>query len=110
LREFVEDSEKAKKIREYEAKDQKGILNKIRENNRRFKKIKSKGEDKNDELDSIIIDAGDDPAQPPTPSQVYAVFSSAFGPQSRHQYPLLNYRTLDPATDIHICNNPVEFA
>lgn len=35
---FVEDPEKAKKIADFEAKDMKGILNKVREKNRRFKR------------------------------------------------------------------------
>ncbi|KAF2747586.1 hypothetical protein M011DRAFT_526178 [Sporormia fimetaria CBS 119925] len=103
---FVEDPEKAKKITEYEAKDKKGILNKIREKNRRFKRQKSKESDKHVESDSIEIDAGDGPSQQ---HEAYAVYTSAFSPQSNQQYPLLHSWTLDPATDIHICNNPAEF-
>jgi len=104
---FVEDPEKAKKIADYEAKDKKGILNKIREKSRRFKRQKSKDGDKQPESDSIEIDAGDDPSQQ---HEAYVVFSSAFSPQlHRPQYPLLYSWTLDPGTDIHICNNPAEF-
>lgn len=104
---FVENPEKAKKIVQYEVKDKKGILNKIRERNRRFKKQIGKNTDSTTESDSIQIDAGDDPSQPLT-HEAYAVFSSAFNHQLHH-YPLLHSWTLDPATDIHICNNPAEF-
>ena len=43
---FIEDPEKAKKIRQYEAQDKKGILSKIREKNQRYKKHKNKNDDK----------------------------------------------------------------
>ena len=106
---FVEDPEKAKKIALFEAADAKGILNKIRERNRRYKKQKSKDADKRAESDSIEIDAGDEPADQPL-HKAYSVFSSAFNNQlSLRHYPLLHSWTLDPATDIHICNNPAEF-
>lgn len=103
---FVEDPEKAKKIAEYEAKDKKGILNKIREKTKRFKKHKNKDTDSKTTSDSIEIDAGDNPAE--QSPQAYAVFSSAFNYQPT-AYPLLHSWTLDPATDIHICNNTAEF-
>ena len=51
---FVEDPEKAKKVTDFDAKDEKGILNRIREKNRRFKKQKkspNKGSDKRGESD-----------------------------------------------------------
>jgi hypothetical protein len=54
---FVEDPEKAKKVALFEAADTGGILNKIREKNRRYKKHKSKDTDKRAESDSIEIDA-----------------------------------------------------
>jgi len=113
---FVEDPEKAKKIKAYEAKDQEGRLNKIRERNRRFKKQRTDQQSQKDQIqssDSIEIDAGDYPAQHAAQQnalpEAYAVFSSAFSPQSDPSYPLLHSWTLDPATDIHICNNPAEF-
>jgi hypothetical protein len=106
---FVEDPEKAKKITTFEKSDTKGLLNKIREKNRRYKKHKSKEADKRVEPDSIDIDAGDQPTDRSI-HDAYAVFSSAFNNQQtfRH-YPLLHSWTLDPATDVHICNNPAEF-
>ena len=59
--------------------------------------------------DSIEIDAGDDPIEH-TSHQAYAVFLSAFNHQPPYQhYPLLHSWTLDPATDVHICNNTAEF-
>jgi hypothetical protein len=61
LRGFVEDPEKVKKIKDYEAKDNKGILNQIREKNRSYKKRQTDA-DKPAEPDSIEIDAGDPPA------------------------------------------------
>jgi hypothetical protein len=106
---FVEDPEKAKKITAFEAAYTKGILNKIREKTRRYKKPKSKDTDKRADADSIEIDAGDLPADRSS-YEAYAVFSSAFNNQSLlYDYPLLHSWTLDPATDIHICNNPAEF-
>jgi hypothetical protein len=106
---FVEDPEKAKKITTFEKSDTRGLLNKIREKNRRYKKHKSKEADKRVEPDSIDIDAGDQPTDRSI-HDAYAVFSSAFNNQQtfRH-YPLLHSWTLDPATDVHICNNPAEF-
>jgi hypothetical protein len=61
----------------------------------------------------IEIDAGDYVSQQSSPTPAaFAVFSSASIPnltQSDPSYPLLYLWTLDPATDIHICNNPGEF-
>jgi hypothetical protein len=74
---FVEDPEKAKKVALFEAADTEGILNKIREKNRRYKKQKSKDADKRAESDSIEIDAGDAPADQPL-HEANAGFSSAF--------------------------------
>jgi hypothetical protein len=74
---FVEDPEKAKKVADFDAKDEKGILNKIREKIRRFKKPKkpqNKDADNQPESDSIEIDAGDDPADQ-LPNEAYAIFS-----------------------------------
>ena len=109
---FVEDPEKAKKIAEFEAKDPQGILNKIREKNRRFKKYKTRDTSKKQhasDSDSIEIDAGN-PLVNQSLHEAYAVFSSAFNNQIASQsFPLLHSWTLDPATDIHICNNPAEF-
>ncbi|KAI2483744.1 hypothetical protein Ptr902_06061 [Pyrenophora tritici-repentis] len=106
---FVEDPEKAKKITAFETSDTKGILNKIREKTRRYKKHKNKDANKRAESDSIDIDADDQPTDQPI-HEAYAVFSSAFNNQQTfHRYPLLHSWTLDPATDIHICNNPAEF-
>jgi hypothetical protein len=106
---FVEDPEKAKKIAEFEAADTKGMLNKIREKNRRYKKQKSKVTDKRADSDSIEIDAGDATADQPL-HEAHAVFSSAFNNLLTIQhYPLLHSWTLDPATDIHICNDSTEF-
>jgi hypothetical protein len=62
---FIEDPEKAKKIANFEAKDSKGILNKIRAKNRHFKRLRqpqNKDAAENNESDTIEIDAGDDPA------------------------------------------------
>jgi hypothetical protein len=115
---FVEDPEKAKKIAEYEAKDNKGILNQIREKNRSYKKRQTDA-DKPAESDSIEIDAGDAPADQLTRgayavlSSSNSVFSSSFSPSfsspfnDTHDYPLLHSWTLDPATDVHIRNNPL---
>jgi hypothetical protein len=61
---FVKDPEKVKKIKDYEAKDNKGILNQIREKNRSYKKRQTDA-DKPAESDSIEIDAGDAPADQP---------------------------------------------
>jgi len=109
---FVEDPEKAKKITDFEARDPQGILNKIREKNRRFKKHKARDTSNKQHMsasDSIEIDAGD-PVINQSPHEAYAVFSSAFNNQIASQsFPLLHSWTLDPATDIHICNNPAEF-
>jgi hypothetical protein len=106
---FVEDPEKAKKITAFETSDTKGILNKIREKTRRYKKHKNKDADKRAESDSIDIDAGDQPTDQST-HEAYAVFSAAFNNQQAfRQHPLLHSWTLDPATDVHICNNPAEF-
>lgn len=109
---FLEDPEKAKKVAEFDARDKQGILNKIREKNRRYKKQKTRDTGKQNHAsnsDSIEIDAGD-PLTDHTPHEAYAVFSSAFNSQSAsQQYPLIYSWTLDPATDIHICNNPSEF-
>ena len=106
---FVEDPEKAKKITAFEAADTKGILNKIRGKNRRYKKQRSRDADTRTDADSIEIDAGDQPTDRSS-HEAYAVFSSAFNNQSSlHDYPLLHSWTLDPATDIHICNNSAEF-
>ncbi|KAF2023195.1 hypothetical protein EK21DRAFT_95114 [Setomelanomma holmii] len=91
------------------AADKTGILNKIQEKNQRYKKQRSKDADKPAKSDSIEVDAGDQPTDR-SPHEAYAVFSSAFNNQSSlHDYPLLHSWTLDPATDIHICNNPAEF-
>ncbi|KAH7563696.1 hypothetical protein BM1_00743 [Bipolaris maydis] len=79
-REFVVDPEKAKKIADFEAKDSYGILNKIREKNRRFKKYKTGDSSRHSEAsdsDSIEIDAGD-PLAEHSLHEAYAVFSSAF--------------------------------
>jgi hypothetical protein len=63
---FTKDPEKAKKIAEFEAKDEKGVLNQIREKNQRLKRQKKEAsKDTNDlaidnESDSIEIDAGDE--------------------------------------------------
>ena len=106
---FVEDPDKAKKISDYEFKDKKGLLNKIREKNRRYKKLKTSNPGRKVDSDSIEIDAGDDPIEH-TSHQAYAVFLSAFNHQPPYQhYPLLHSWTLDPATDVHICNNTAEF-
>ena len=109
---FAVDPEKAKKIADFEAKDSRGVLNKIREKNRRFKKYKTRDGSKHNKAsdsDSIEIDAGD-PLAGHSPHEAYAVFSSAFNNQRlSQQYPLVHSWTLDPATDIHICNNPAEF-
>ncbi|CAE7204972.1 hypothetical protein PTNB73_07013 [Pyrenophora teres f. teres] len=106
---FVEDPEKAKKITTFETSDTKGILNKIREKTRRYKKHKTNDAEKRTESDSIDIDAGDQPTDQST-HEAYAVFSAAFNNQQAfRQHPLLHSWTLDPATDIHICNNPAEF-
>ncbi|EOA88011.1 uncharacterized protein SETTUDRAFT_27948 [Exserohilum turcica Et28A] len=89
---FVVDPEKAKKIADFEAKDNCGILNKIWEKNRRFKKSKTRDTNKHNKAtdsDSIEIDAGDPLAEQSLQHEAYA--------------------TLDPATNIHICNNPAEF-
>jgi hypothetical protein len=66
---FVEDPEKAKKITEFEASDIKGILGQIRDKKQRYKRFKtlaststSKDTDDTSTPDSIVIDAGDDPA------------------------------------------------
>jgi hypothetical protein len=106
---FVEDPKKAKRITAFETADTSGLLNKIREKNRRYKKQRSKDTNKRADSDSIEIDAGDQPADRSL-HDAYAVFSSAFNNQLLlHEYPLLHSWTLDPATDIHICNNPTEF-
>ncbi|KAF2023518.1 hypothetical protein EK21DRAFT_94852 [Setomelanomma holmii] len=103
------DPEKAKKIAAFEAADNTGILNKIREKNRRYKKQRSQGADKPAKSDSIEIDASDQPTDRSS-HKTYAVFSSAFNNQSSlYDYPLLHSWTLDPATDIHICNHSAEF-
>jgi hypothetical protein len=70
---FIEDPEKVKKIALFETRDHEGILNKIREKNRRFKKQRNKASDKQVESDSIEIDAGDDPTDQ-LPYQVHALF------------------------------------
>ncbi|KAH8699428.1 hypothetical protein GQ44DRAFT_733194 [Phaeosphaeriaceae sp. PMI808] len=79
---FIEDPEKAKKIVQFETKDRRGILNKIREKNRCFKKRNSKDNDARTESDSIEIDAGDDPSQQ-SAYEAHAVFSSAFNNPTR---------------------------
>jgi hypothetical protein len=106
---FVEDPEKAKKIAEFEAADTKGMLNKIREKIRCYKKQKNKVTDKQADSDSIEIDACDATADQPL-HEAHAVFSSAFNnPLTLQHYPLLHSWTLDPATDTHICNDSTEF-
>ena len=108
---FVEDPEKAKKITTFETSDTRGILNKIREKTQRYKKHKTNNAEKRAESDSIEIDAGDQPTDQST-HEAYAVFSAAFNKnnqQAFRQHPLLHSWTLDPATGIHICNNPAEF-
>jgi len=77
---FVEDPAKVKKIAQFETKDEKGILNKIRDKNRRFKRTKkpqNEDLDRRSEPDSIEIDAGDTPTNQ-LPHEAHAVFSSAF--------------------------------
>jgi hypothetical protein len=74
---FVENPEKAKKIAAFEAADTKGVLNKIREKNRRYKNLRSKDTDMRADADSIEIDAGDQPTDRSS-HEAYAVFSSAF--------------------------------
>ncbi|EUC27508.1 hypothetical protein COCCADRAFT_9908 [Bipolaris zeicola 26-R-13] len=109
---FVGDPEKAKKIADFEARDSRGVLSKIREKNRRFKKHRTRDGSKHgkaSDSDSIEIDAGD-PLADHSPHEAYAIFSSAFNNQrASQQHPLIHSWTLDPATDIHICNNPAEF-
>jgi len=57
---FLSDPEKAKKVSKFEAKDHTGLLNKIREKNKRYKRSRS---DRSQPLgsNSIEIDASDDP-------------------------------------------------
>jgi hypothetical protein len=52
---FVEDPEKAKRITAFETADTSGLLNKIREKNRRYKKQRSKDTDKRADSDSIVM-------------------------------------------------------
>jgi hypothetical protein len=72
-REFVEDPEKGKTITAFEAADTKGILNKIQEKTRRYKKPRSKDTDKQADADMIEINAGDQPANQ-SPYEAYTVF------------------------------------
>jgi len=60
--------------------DIKGILNKIQEKTRRYKKHKTSDTEKRAESDSIDIDAGDQPTDQST-HEAYAVFSAAFNNQ-----------------------------
>jgi len=82
---FLLDPEKAKKITEFEAKNRGGLLNKIREKNKRYKRHRTQPPDS----DSIEIDAGDDPV-PHQFHETYAVYSSAFNNPitSGSSYPL----------------------
>ena len=102
---FLSDPEKAK-VSEFEAKDRTGLLNKIRNKNKRYKRQRTQPPGS----DSIEIDAGDDPVSHQS-HETYAVYSSAFNNPitSGSSYPLLHSWVLDPGTDIHICNNPTEF-
>jgi len=74
---FLSDPEKAKKVLEFEAKDYTGLLNKIREKNKRYKLYRTKQPGS----DSIEIDAGDDPALYQY-HETYAVYLSAFNNSS----------------------------
>ena len=61
---FIEDPEKVKKIAQYEANDNEGILNKIRAKSRYFKKLRQQDDkvaSQETNSDTIEIDAGDDP-------------------------------------------------
>jgi len=61
---FVEDPAKVKKIAQYQANDNEGILNKICAKNRYFKKLRQQDDkvaSQETDSDTIEIDAGDDP-------------------------------------------------
>jgi len=97
---FLLDPEKAKKVSQFEAKDRAGLLNKIRNENKRYKRQRTQQPGS----DSIEIDAGDDPILHQS-YKTYAVYSSAFNNPitSGSSYPLLHLWVLDPSNDIHIC-------
>ena len=107
---FLLDPKKAKKVLEFEAKDYIGLLNKIREKNKRYKRSRS---NRSQLLgsNSIEIDASDDP----TPYQhykTYAVYLLVFNnliTSSSSSYPLLYLQVLDLSTNIYIYNNPTKF-
>lgn len=106
---FVEDPEKAKKISDYESKDKKGVLNKIRERNRGYKKLRTGSPDQETEPDSTVAGAGDDTTEH-TSHPPYFAGSSAFNRGSPGQSnPLLHSWLLSSATNIHVCNNATEF-
>jgi hypothetical protein len=114
---FVLDPEKAKKVEDFERKDTKGRLPKIRERNRKRKQLrrqrKTPSQSNNAADSELALDAGDQQPnnQPYSVHAVHLACSINQGLQEAFQaaYPLQHSWIMDPGADVHVCNDPTEF-
>ena len=103
---FQKDPASVRKVSEYENSNPRH--RRIFENIRRRNKYRQ-SENSKTRSNSVVIDDGGQPDDSGTPHQTHVAYYSAFGNRSVQNTPLLHSWILDPASDLHVCNNANEF-